>query len=52
MAAHSAGIDIDLGSIVEQVAQEKGIDKQILIETMEAAILLSLIHISEPTRPY
>ncbi len=28
-----------LGSIVEQVAQEKGIDKQILIETMEAAIL-------------
>lgn len=28
-----------LGQIVEQVAQEKGIDKQILIETMEAAIL-------------
>jgi N utilization substance protein A len=35
----SAGFDIDLGSIVEQVAQEKGIDKQVLIETMEAAIL-------------
>jgi N utilization substance protein A len=30
--------DIDLGSIVEQVAQEKGIAKQVLIETMEAAI--------------
>ncbi|MCA9632352.1 MAG: transcription termination/antitermination protein NusA [Myxococcales bacterium] len=29
----------DLGLIVEQVAQEKGIDKQILIDTMEAAIL-------------
>ncbi len=29
----------DLGLIVEQVAQEKGIDKQILIETIEAAIL-------------
>jgi transcription termination/antitermination protein NusA len=39
MAAQGAGFDIDLGSIVEQVAQEKGIDKQILIETMEAAIL-------------
>jgi transcription termination/antitermination protein NusA len=33
------GMDMDLGGIVEQVAQEKGIDKQILIETMEAAIL-------------
>jgi transcription termination/antitermination protein NusA len=32
------GFDIDLGSIVEQVAQEKGIAKQVLIETMEAAI--------------
>lgn len=29
----------DLGMIVDQVAQEKGIDKQVLIETMEAAIL-------------
>lgn len=35
----AAGFDIDLGSIAEQVAQEKGIDKQVLIETMEAAIL-------------
>ena len=37
--AAQAGFDVDLGGIVEQVAQEKGIDKQILIETMEAAIL-------------
>src|SRR5512143_1469640 len=36
MAAQA--FDIDLGSIVEQVAQEKGIAKQVLIETMEAAI--------------
>ena len=35
----TAGFDIDLGSIVEQVAQEKGIDPKVLIETMEAAIL-------------
>ncbi|MEZ4226839.1 MAG: transcription termination factor NusA [Polyangiaceae bacterium] len=37
--AAQAGYDVDLGGIVEQVAQEKGIDKQILVETMEAAIL-------------
>src|SRR5512145_283155 len=36
MAAHDS--DLNLGAIVEQVAQEKGIDKHILIETMEAAI--------------
>jgi N utilization substance protein A len=29
----------DLGQIVSQVAQEKGIEKKVLIETMEAAIL-------------
>jgi N utilization substance protein A len=32
------GSDLDLGTIVAQVAQEKGIDKQVLIETIEAAI--------------
>ncbi len=37
--AAQAGYDVELGGIVEQVAQEKGIDKQILVETMEAAIL-------------
>lgn len=50
MAAHSAGLDIDLGGIVEQVAQEKGIDKQILIETMEAAILKAAQAAFGPTR--
>jgi N utilization substance protein A len=34
----AAGLD-DLGSIVTQVAQEKGIDPEVLIETMEVAIL-------------
>ncbi len=37
MAAN--GFEANLGQIVEQVADEKGIDRQILIETMEAAIL-------------
>ncbi|HMJ15821.1 MAG TPA: transcription termination factor NusA [Polyangiaceae bacterium] len=50
MAAQGAGIDIDLGSIVEQVAQEKGIDKKILIETMEAAILKAAQAAFGPTR--
>jgi transcription termination/antitermination protein NusA len=48
MAAHS--YDADLGGIVEQVAQEKGIDKQILIETMEAAILKAAQAAFGPTR--
>jgi N utilization substance protein A len=39
MAAQSMGHVDGLGAIVEQVAQEKGIDRQVLIETMEAAIL-------------
>lgn len=39
MAAQASGGAEDLGYIIEQVAQEKGIDKQILVETMEAAIL-------------
>jgi len=50
MAAHAAGFDIDLGSIVEQVAQEKGIDKQVLVETMEAAILKAAQAAFGPTR--
>ncbi|HEX2732442.1 MAG TPA: transcription termination factor NusA [Polyangiaceae bacterium] len=33
------GFEANLGHIVDQVAQEKGIDRQVLIETMEAAIL-------------
>src|SRR5687768_15323868 len=39
MAAQTASFSDGLATIVEQVAQEKGIDKQVLIETMEAAIL-------------
>jgi transcription termination/antitermination protein NusA len=50
MAAQGAGYDIDLGTIVEQVAQEKGIDKKILIETMEAAILKAAQAAFGPTR--
>ena len=50
MAAQAMGLDIDLGSIVEQVAQEKGIDKQVLIETMEAAILKAAQTVFGPTR--
>src|SRR5262245_28129115 len=38
-AAHAMSASDGLGAIVDQVAQEKGIDKQVLIETMEAAIL-------------
>ena len=50
MAAASAGMAVDLGSIVEQVAQEKGIDKKVLIETMEAAILKAAQAVFGPTR--
>ncbi len=37
--AASDGFEANLGHIVDQVAQEKGIDRQVLVETMEAAIL-------------
>ena len=37
--AVSSGTDTNLGFILEQVAKEKGIDKKILVETIEAAIL-------------
>lgn len=50
MAAASAGMAADLGSIVEQVAQEKGIDKKVLIETIEAAILKAAQTVFGPTR--
>src|SRR4051794_3588775 len=49
-AAASAGMAVDLGSIVEQVAAEKGIDKKVLIETMEAAILKAAQAVFGPTR--
>jgi transcription termination/antitermination protein NusA len=50
MAAQAAGFDVDLGTIVDQVAQEKGIDKQVLIETMEAAILKAAQAVFGPAR--
>jgi N utilization substance protein A len=40
----------NLGQIVEQVALEKGIDRQILVETMEAAILKAAQAAFGPTR--
>lgn len=48
--AAAAGLSVDLGTIVEQVAQEKGIDKKVLIETMEAAILKAAQAAFGPTR--
>ncbi len=48
--AAAAGLGLDLGTIVEQVAQEKGIDKKVLIETMEAAILKAAQAAFGPTR--
>jgi len=50
MAAASTGMAVDLGSIVEQVAAEKGIEKKVLIETMEAAILKAAQAVFGPTR--
>jgi len=50
MKMAAVGFGIDLGSIVDQVAEEKGIDKQILIETMEAAILKAAQAAFGPTR--
>src|SRR5678810_1068329 len=50
MAAQSLGFGDGLGSIVDQVAQKKGIDGQVLIETMEAAILKAAQAAFGPTR--
>src|ERR1051325_2303479 len=50
MAAQSLGFGDGLGSIVDQVAAEKGIDRQVLVETMEAAILKAAQAAFGPTR--
>src|SRR5512140_1003695 len=42
--------DASLGSILEQVAKEKGIDRKILVETIEAAILKAAQSVFGPTR--
>src|SRR4029078_10583845 len=41
--------DTSLGGILEQVAKEKGIEKKILIETIEAAILKAAQSVSGRT---
>lgn len=50
MAASDTGFEGSLGHIIDQVAQEKGIDRQILVETMEAAILKAAQAAFGPTR--
>ena len=45
----SSGSGNELIQIADAVAKEKLIDPKLVIEAMEE---LSLIHISEPTRPY
>src|SRR5215218_6691484 len=42
--------DTSLGSILEQVAKEKGIEKKVLVETIEAAILKAAQSVFGPTR--
>ena len=49
-AAQSSEYAGNLGLIVDQVAQEKGIDKGVLVETMEAAILKAAQAAFGPTR--
>src|SRR5215471_14372750 len=48
--AVSSCTDSNLGFILEQVAKEKGIDKKILVETIEAAILKAAQSAFGPTR--
>jgi N utilization substance protein A len=50
MAAAEAAFEGSLGHIIDQVAQEKGIDRQVLVETMEAAILKAAQAAFGPTR--
>lgn len=42
--------ETSLGNILEQVAKEKGIDKKVLVETIEAAILKAAQSVFGPTR--
>jgi transcription termination/antitermination protein NusA len=48
--AAASGIETNLGFILEQVAKEKGIEKKILVETIEAAILKAAQSAFGPTR--
>ena len=48
--AASPPSETSLGNILDQVAKEKGIDKKILVETIEAAILKAAQSAFGPTR--
>jgi N utilization substance protein A len=48
--AASASSETSLGNILEQVAKEKGIEKKVLVETIEAAILKAAQSAFGPTR--
>jgi N utilization substance protein A len=48
--AAATGTETNLGFILEQVAKEKGIDKKILVDTIEAAILKAAQSAFGPTR--
>jgi transcription termination/antitermination protein NusA len=48
--AVASGTETNLGFILEQVAKEKGIDKKILVDTIEAAILKAAQSAFGPTR--
>jgi transcription termination/antitermination protein NusA len=48
--AATSGTETNLGFILEQVAKEKGIDKKILVDTIEAAILKAAQSAFGPTR--
>jgi N utilization substance protein A len=48
--ATSSGASEGLGSTLEQVAKEKGIDKKVLVETIEAAILKAAQSVFGPAR--
>src|SRR5260221_5364562 len=48
--AAASTTETNLGFILEQVAKEKGIDKKILVETIEAAILKAAQSAFGPTR--
>lgn len=46
----SMGSELNLENTIEQVAKEKGIDKKVLVETMEAAILKAAQSVFGPNR--
>jgi len=50
MPTQNNTVETNLGFILKQVAQEKGIDPRVLIETVEAAILKAAQSVFGPTR--